>query len=328
MIRLASLLCLLGTPLSAQLKISELLLDPPGANGANQIVELVNVGATSVTPGPNWTLCARPLYPPLPQIAVPAGGVVRLHIGVVGTDSATDWFVPGIPVLALDGELAIYSTNIAFADPTQMVDFVSWGNGAASPFNSRMSTAISAQLWTSATAHVTLPAEGPQTAAWLGGGAGVGPGAWFIDGTPTLGAPNNPAVFEAFAFGCAGSAGEPALSEVPLGSRPWLGTTFQMGVTNVPGPTSLGFLVLGFTETPPQDLALLGLPAGCRSYLSPDLLVLAVGSGQLAFSLGLPASPALEGTRMVAQAAVSDPSLAVPVQFVVSRPARLTIGLR
>lgn len=209
MIRLASLLCLLGTPLSAQLKISELLLDPPGANGANQIVELVNVGATSVTPGPNWTLCARPLYPPLPQIAVPAGGVVRLHIGVVGTDSATDWFVPGIPVLALDGELAIYSTNIAFADPTQMVDFVSWGNGAASPFNSRMSTAISAQLWTSATAHVTLPAEGPQTAAWLGGGAGVGPGAWFIDGTPTLGAPNNPAVFEAFAAGCAGSVGEP-----------------------------------------------------------------------------------------------------------------------
>ena len=70
---------LLVSPASAQLAISEVLIDPVGKNSGKQIVEVVNTTAKAFTPT-GWQICAPLTYAPIPRIQIPSGGVVRFHI--------------------------------------------------------------------------------------------------------------------------------------------------------------------------------------------------------------------------------------------------------
>lgn len=316
-----SLAFAVAAPLGAQLRINELSLDPVGPNAGAQIVELINVSGAPVVIGADWSICIRPLYPPMPQVTIPTSGIVRVHIGQTGTDTATDWFLPGV-TLAADGEFALYRTNIFFDDITRIMDFASWGAGA--PFT-RIVTAVQAGLWPALTAHLTIPAEG-NTLAWFG--TGSGPSAFFDDSTPTLGAPNQPATSIAFGSGCPGTAGTPTLAADPAAPLPWLGSPFGVRIGSLPAnPTNVVFLVTSLTETPPSSLAAIGMP-GCDSYLTPDVVQLALAPATgLTLSTTFPADPAFAGARLLRQAAVLDlPANAMGL--VLSNPMRMTTGLR
>ena len=184
---LACLVFGLAVAAPAQLRINELFLNPPGPNAGKQIIEIVNVSDAPFTPPANWSWCISPAYSRIPRIEIPAGGVVQLHIGALGTNTATDWFLPSVVELPLDGEFAIYSTNLFWAVPMFIEDFVSWGAGACLPFCSRIDIAVRAGKWPDITSHLPVPAEG-SSIAWLGNGNG--PAKFYVDSTPTLGNAN------------------------------------------------------------------------------------------------------------------------------------------
>jgi len=314
---------------TAQLRIGEVLPDPVGPNIGSQIVEIHNVSGASFTPPGNWVVCIRrggPVlgYPLMPSIAIPPGGVVQVHVGATGTDTATDWFMPHLPFLLADDEFAIYSTDqvLLFADPAFMLDFVSWGAGPGA-FSSRIVTAVAAGLWPNTTTHLPIPAEG-NTLAWLQQGSG--PSAWYEDSTPTLGALNAPAQFVTFGTGCAGSAGVPDLHAATAGDLPWLGASFTTEVSGLPGFTAT-IMIMGLTETPGLPLASFGMP-GCLGYLTVDTTFFGVGAGTVQFSIALPATASLAGITYVNQGVVLDPAAGNGLGAVVSNPARATTGLR
>lgn len=312
---------LAALPLSAQLRISEVLIDPMGANAGQQIIEIVNTTASAFTPPAGWTMCLRPNYPAMPQIAIPAGGTVKVHFGATGTNTATDWFVAFPSLLFPDGEFALYRTNLFFDDPLLIVDFVSWGQGQAF---TRINTAVNAGIWPGLNAHIAVPAEG-HSIAWLG--TGTGPAAYFDDGTPTIGAPNRPAVFAPFGAGCAGAAGVPTLAPAAASPLPWLGSTFTLQLGNLPAtPSNFGFLVTDFVSAAPQSLAPFGMP-GCTSYLAPSIVQLGVGTNAIAFPFAFPNSAAFEGLHLVHQGFVGD-ATANATGVSATAAADVTLGLR
>ncbi|MEC7583819.1 MAG: hypothetical protein VYE77_05835 [Planctomycetota bacterium] len=321
------------------LRISEILEDPTGSNVGTQIVEVQNVSGQEFLQPAAWTLCMRrggaiPGYPELPSITIPAGGIVQLHIAASGTNTATDWYFPDLPMLNPDDELAIYSTTagngttaqlLQFSDRLYMEDFVSWGNGPGAAF-SRIATAVSAGLWPSSTSHLTPAAEG-STMAWFE--EGTGPSAWYEDSTPTLGAPNAPAKYVPFAAGCPGSAGVPDLHAATPSERPWLGGTFTVEVTNVPFAT-LGVLYMGLLEFPAPGIPLVAVGMGptCFGYPSQDVSFILFSTGSMVSTLSLPLTPTFEGLVWVNQCVVLDPAAGNPLGAVISNPARATVGLR
>lgn len=113
-----------------------------------------------------------------------------------------------------------------------------------------------------------------------------------------------------FGPGCAGSLGVPGL--VPVGqSRPKLGTTTSVGITNL--PLSACFMILGFSNTMssfgplPLSLTGFGMP-GCTARVSADATSFLGGAGNSAtFSLFLPNNPVLSGGRFYLQALSLDP---------------------
>lgn len=312
---------LAALPLSAQLRISEILIDPQGNNAGQQIIELVNTSASPVTPGSAWTMCLRPFYPPMPQVAIPAGGVVRVHFGVSGIDTSTDWYVAFPSLLFPDGEIGLYRTNLFFDDPLLIDDFVSWGQGQAL---SRIHVAVGAGIWPTLNTHIAVPAEG-HSLAWLG--AGTGPSAYFDDSTPTIGAPNRPAAFAAFGAGCAGSAGVPTLAPAAASPLPWLGAPFTVQLGNLPAsPSNFGFLVTDFVSAAPQSLAPFGMP-GCTSYLAPSIVQLGIGAAAISFTFPFPNSTAFEGLHLVHQGFVGD-AAANAIGISATAAANVTLGLR
>jgi len=114
-------------------------------------------------------------------------------------------------------------------------------------------------------------------------------------------------------LGCAGSAGVPVLDRV--GSVvPALGTSFPMQITSLPAQPGAAYLALGFGITQwngaalPLRLGLIGLPA-CQLWIAPEpgLGPLLLHNGaSLTWQLVLPATPALAGVQLAAQALVFD----------------------
>ena len=106
-------------------------LDLPGPNAGNQIIELVNTSGSPFRAPTNWRFCIRPSYIRVPSVQIPAGGIVQLHIGASGVNTATDWYLPTVAQLPLSGEMAIYATNFFFDTPDFMRAFVSWAGWRA-----------------------------------------------------------------------------------------------------------------------------------------------------------------------------------------------------
>jgi hypothetical protein len=184
----AMVLCGPGSPLSAQLVISEVFYDPVGVNTGRQVVEITNTGATEVQMGPSgyWLYFqpARWQFPP--GVVIPSQGIVLVNINRPGTASANEFFtgISGMRALKSKDALALFRSN-AFADPAEIVDFVQWGSVG----NGGEDVAIAAGIWpTSSFVAVTSLREGSSLAY---DGAGDQPSDWCVDGSPTLGAPND-----------------------------------------------------------------------------------------------------------------------------------------
>ncbi|MDA0375235.1 MAG: hypothetical protein O2865_15735, partial [Planctomycetota bacterium] len=115
-----------------------------------------------------------------------------------------------------------------------------------------------------------------------------------------------------YGIGCAGTSGTPALDAQP-GSRPVLGETFVVDLTNLPiSPVNVPFALTGFSRTLwaggalPVDLAVLGMP-GCQLLTSAeDTVTLANRLGRTSVSLTIPNSRALLGNSLFMQGAVFD----------------------
>jgi hypothetical protein len=118
--------------------------------------------------------------------------------------------------------------------------------------------------------------------------------------------------FTRYGRGCAGSAGVPVLDTVPP-ALPALGTSFPLQLSGLPSAPGVALLVFGFDlvrwngQALPIDLGAFGLP-GCDAWIGPasGLSVLVPYAGSATHSLFLPASPALAGLVLGAQALVLD----------------------
>jgi plastocyanin len=126
---------------------------------------------------------------PGPDLVVPAGGRVILHLGASGTNTATEVFLPTAADLGASGSFALYAPNTvgtALTDANMLVDFVQWG-AAGQP---NETTAQTAGVWTvgqaAATAQPPDPAVGHSISFC---GAATDRGASFWDVTlPNFGA--------------------------------------------------------------------------------------------------------------------------------------------
>ena len=84
------------------------------------------------------------------------------------------------------------------------------------------------------------------------------------------------------------------------GSRPGLGLTFTMQLSNIPPATGLGAMILSFTRTN-LDLTFLGM-AGCHDYVGLDsTFVLVIGGPTVNFGFGIPNATSYLGLRVYAQ---------------------------
>lgn len=122
------------------------------------------------------------------------------------------------------------------------------------------------------------------------------------------------ATHSAFGQGCPGSAGTPTLVTSPL-NRPWLGTTVDYEIVNIPTAAPVAFVVFGFDRTTwngnplPLDLAPFGL-AGCQAWVAPFSTELAsAAAGRATWSLALPSTASLQGAEYFLQALVPDPGV-------------------
>lgn len=132
--------------------------------------------------------------------------------------------------------------------------------------------------------------------------------------------------------GCLGPVGVPTLAALG-GSRPVLGTTFQLRFTNLPNsPLSLVFAALGYSDQAwsgvplPIDLTPLGFPS-CLLRIEPAVLEPLANVGGLAnWSIPVPATPSLDGLPFFLQGLVLTPGFN-PGGGVTSSSLRCTAGV-
>ena len=95
-----------------------------------------------------------------------------------------------------------------------------------------------------------------------------------------------------------------ALNSLP-GSRPILGTTFSMVVSQIPATAQIGAMIYSWTKQDPGiDLTSIGM-AGCFQYLNMDTSVIFVPSGTTSnVQFAVPSATQLIGWHIYAQAAV------------------------
>lgn len=115
-----------------------------------------------------------------------------------------------------------------------------------------------------------------------------------------------------FGTGCAGSAGVPSLQALGI-SVPTMGTTFTLGVTNLPAAGGIAAVFYGLSNYQfgalwlPLDLAPLGW-TGCKAYTTPDIgFALGHTAGVATTSFAVPTGPQLQGFTFYGQAVSFDP---------------------
>ncbi|HEX7879334.1 MAG TPA: lamin tail domain-containing protein, partial [Candidatus Eisenbacteria bacterium] len=141
----------------SQVYISEVLYNPVGVDGGNQLIELVNRGSTAQSLNP-WSICIQFLYKNFPVGAsIPAGGRYTIHINTIGSNTATDWYTgTGYVNIDVTGDaISLYHTTSGFTTSGNMEDFVQFGAGG----QPRENVGVAAGFWTAGT-FVPLGAEG------------------------------------------------------------------------------------------------------------------------------------------------------------------------
>ena len=172
--------------------LSEVLFDPVGVNTGCQLVEIRNLGTSEVHLGQAAGKPAHWIYfPPAqwqfpPTAVLPPNGTIVVHVNLPGTSTATDFYtgISNMRDLRSNDAIGLFRSNL-FGDPTQLVDFVEWGSFG----NGGEQVAIDAGLWAPFTYVDVTTLRGGSSIARKGGGHL--PADWCVDGTPTLGAPND-----------------------------------------------------------------------------------------------------------------------------------------
>lgn len=189
--RTACLLALVGLlsappPALAQVALSEILYDPAGVNTGRQALELRNYGSAEASVGGYW------LYFPPSQwqfpagASVPAGGTIVVYLNRSGKNTETEFYtgLSGIQSLKAEDAIALFRSNL-FSDPTQLADFVQWGSSG----HGAEHVAVSAGLWPPFGFVDTRSLREGSSIAY--DGSGDAPSDWCVDGTPTIGSPND-----------------------------------------------------------------------------------------------------------------------------------------
>lgn len=138
-------------------------------------------------------------------------------------------------------------------------------------------------------------------------------------------------VYAEFGAGCAGSAGVPELVLLD-GTTPTVGTTFTIGLRNLPPAAPLALLFIGFETASwqgmplPWELSELGMP-GCRLRLAPAFTMpLPIVGGAVRADCPLPANLDFLGGEFFHQALVLDFGAGNTAGAVVSNAIRGVIG--
>jgi len=151
-------------------------------------------------------------------------------------------------------------------------------------------------------------------------GPGFPPGSWVIR-------VESGAEYRSFGAGCSGSNGTPTLSGSGVLPQPGLAILFD--ASNLPDPTVLNLILIGFDELSPAiDVgAIFGpAPVGCGLLVNPASIELLPSSGGLgSWALPLPATPDLVGASIVGQAVCADPG-ANPANWTTSNGVRAVVG--
>lgn len=303
-----------------EVEFTELLLQP--APGGHPILELI--AGTAPVNVAGYHLAVGSVLLPLPTAVLGAGTVLRLHLGVAGTNTSTEFWLPSAPGLALADSVTLFrSANPN--NPADLVDYVGWGGGNG-PY---VGAAVQVGRWSAASESATVPALVGSTLAnrrdTRSAGNWVGPDAWYDDSTPTLGGENDPAMTWGHAVGCVttNAPGFGVLSSIDPG--PWLGETTSLFV----GPTpTFALLVLSTVATGPVSLAPLGMPL-CYAQITIESAVLLAGtSGQAVFVYTVPVAPQLIGFEFFMQAFVPDPAAGNAAQAQVTGSALARVGSR
>jgi hypothetical protein len=174
----------------SQVYISEVLYNPVGPDGGNQLIELVNLGPTAQSLNP-WSICIQFLYKNFPAGAsIPAGGRYIIHLNANGSNTPTDWYT-GIGYVNIDvasDAITLYHTTSGFATSGNLEDIVQFGAGG----QPRENVGVAAGFWT-AGQFVPLGAEG-QSLQFVPAGSPPAtrhPISDYCNATPTIGAANS-----------------------------------------------------------------------------------------------------------------------------------------
>lgn len=316
MLRL-SLATILFTSLApAQLVITEVLVDPVGANLTNQLIEITNVSGAPFRPT-GWQICLPFSYSTLPNIEIPTGGVVIFHIGAFGINTPTDFYFPIFQFRGLGGadSALLYRPTTVFFPAIDMIDFVSWGGGI-----NRIGEAVSVFKWPSIIDTVSLPSvEGHSIALIVDEN---GSSAWIQEAKPSLGTFNLEGSFE-FGSGCQGAGGIPTITA--NNAIPGINTTLTIDITGLPPnmmlDTPIG--IIGFSNTfsgdlpLPFDLGIIGL-TGCTLYASLSKTeTLVNNAGSSTWDINIPDDAGLFGFRFFMQVLSTDSTISPPLVPVV-----------
>lgn len=284
-----------ATAAPAQLVINEVLFDPVGADIGAEIVEIKNVSGAPFDPA-GWFLCVPFRYDALAGITIPTDGVVRLHLGATGTNTATDHFLPAFanaPARELDNigdEILLYRSSLFFLE-TEIVDFVKWGQSL--PLRAPQAVAIG--QWPGSIDTVNGPFLEGESIAYTG--SGDGPASWFRDETPTIGGMNGADVQIPFGVGCATSAGVPLI----LVPSPGLDGNRDFRIELAGGaPNALAGVQIG---SPSGGLPVLGCSFEVLSFVTIGTQLDAAGNSRLAIPL---TGPGVIGANFAFQGLVID----------------------
>lgn len=170
---------------AAQVRITEVLVNPFGADAGLQVVEIENAGSGAVSVA-GWRLVSATDVATLPGgISLASGQRYLIHLSADGANDASNYFTGAgfDPVSASAHSLALYAAAGALTDPAAMRAFVQWGGAG----QAREAVAVQAGLWSQGD-FIPITSEG--NSMQLCGASSGTSGAW-LETTPTLGDSNN-----------------------------------------------------------------------------------------------------------------------------------------
>jgi hypothetical protein len=307
-----------GQTAVTQFKITELLLRPAFQPSPAQIIEITNVGDGPADLG-QTQLCMLPFVSvKLADLIVPSGGIVRVHVGDSGIDTATDLWLPvGVPILDTTAGALLLTrwAPVAFPaglclDPANTIDYVQWG----APNQHGASVAVSSSAWPDP--NQFLPVPDLDVSLALGSGAGL-VGGWFRDATPTLGQANvTPSARVDLVFPACSPL---SLAPIMTAGTPALGNLdfTVLACHQVPFSPATVFVGLGHTGTPIQS------PFLCVFHVDQiltQIFAMADASGNVSIPWSVPHDTGLIGIDLSLQTVFFDGMFA-------AQPFQLSSGI-